>query len=75
MDFVKEIRKNIVAWEEYFSKSLFIEFKTNCGHGTNNQAGLFSQRTLWMLVVEEKVGELDVFGDSSLVVNWMKGTH
>ena len=25
------------------------------------------------LVVEEKVGDIQVFGDSSLVVNWMNG--
>ena len=78
MVYVKALIKHVVS-EVYYISLMYIIFRTtykaNCSQGTNNIAELLALRTLLKLALHEGVCDLHVYGYSSLVVNWMLGTH
>jgi ribonuclease HI len=57
----------------YFSNSHFIKFKVGLGTGMNISVELFALRSLLKLAIEKGIDKMQVFGDSLLVINWMRG--
>jgi ribonuclease HI len=59
----------------FFSDAHYITFKANSGRGTNNMAEFLALKTLLKLALDLGVNNLQVYGDSSFVVNWMQGNQ
>ena len=57
--------------EFFFSADCYISFKAGLGHGTNNYAELLGLKLLLKLALENNITNLQVFGDSQLVINWV----
>jgi ribonuclease HI len=57
----------------FISDRHFIKFKAGLGPGTNNSAELMALRCLLKLAFEKGATQLQVFGNSSLAINWIKG--
>jgi ribonuclease HI len=51
-----------------------LEFKAGLGRGTNNLAEFMALKLLIMLVAEKDVHNIQFFGDSLDVINWMNGS-
>lgn len=55
------------------SEEHFFHISAGLGRGTNNFAELMSLRLLLLFALEQGCLSLQVFGDSSLVINWANG--
>ena len=51
----------------------YITFKAGLGVGTNNYAELFALKLLLILALDKHISNIQVFGDSLLVINWITG--
>ena len=51
----------------------FFTFKAGLGVGTNNLAELYALKLLLILALDKQLSNIQVFGDSLLVINWITG--
>ena len=72
-----QVIQKFVVQEEFcfFSADCYISFKAGLGHGTNNYAELLGLKLLLKLALENNITNLQVFGDSQLVINWVNGLY
>ena len=55
-----------------FSGEYFFHFYVGLGAGTNNFAELFTLKLLFLFTLENGCMRLQVFGDSMIILNWIK---
>ena len=51
----------------------FLKFKVGLGGSTNNKVVLIALKHILMSVVQKGVQQLQVMGDSMVVINWLRG--
>lgn len=51
----------------------FIKFKVGLGRGTNNFAEIMAVKLALSLAIEKAACEVQVYGDSQVVIKWMTG--
>ena len=51
----------------------YITFKAGLGVGTNNYAELFALKLFITLALDKQISNIQIFGDSLLVINWILG--
>jgi len=49
-------------------------FKAGLGGGSNNFAEILALKLLLLLVYEKGIRSIQVFGDSLLIINWLRGS-
>ena len=59
----------------FFPTNCYISFKAGLGHGTNNFVELLGLKLLLKLALENNITNLQVFGDSQLVIKWVNGLY
>jgi ribonuclease HI len=59
----------------YLNDQRVITFKVGLCKGTNNLAELMALKPLLILSAKEGVPNIQISGDSLVVVNWMNGTY
>jgi ribonuclease HI len=57
----------------YFSHNHFLSFKAGTGRSTNNHNKLTTLKLVLILAIEKGITQIQVLGDSLLVIKWMKG--
>ena len=57
----------------FLSADHFITFKAGLGFGTNNMAKLYALKLLLIMALDKQINNIQVFGDSLLVINWIMG--
>ena len=57
----------------FYLKLIIFIFKTGLGKGPNNMAKLFALKLLIKPALEKGEQNLQAFGDSSVIINWMVG--
>jgi ribonuclease HI len=56
----------------YFSHNHFLSFKDGTGRPTNNHNKLTSLKLVLILYIEKGITQIQVLGDSLLVIRWIK---
>ena len=51
----------------------YITFKAGLGVGTNNLDELYALKLLLILELDKQISNIQIFGDSLLVINWITG--
>jgi ribonuclease HI len=64
-------------WEKviYISPSHYYNLKWGLGQGSNNYAELMALKLLLTFAGEKGITHLQIFGDSMVVINWMRKTQ
>jgi hypothetical protein len=59
----------------YITTSHFFLLKSGLGVGSNDYSEIMALKLLLLFVVEKECKILQVFGDSLLIINWVKMSH
>jgi ribonuclease HI len=59
----------------FFSHSHYFNLKWGLGQGTNNMAELLALKFLLSFACEKEISNLQIFGDSMLVISWLRRTQ
>ena len=59
----------------FLNDNHYFMFKAGLGEGTNNFTELYALKLLLTLALDKQVSSIQVFGDSLLVINWIRGKY
>ena len=59
----------------FLNQSHYFQISLGLGTGTNNYAELMTLKLLLCFAIERNCRQLQVFGDSMVVINWINKTH